>query len=85
MQPSGSIVAWPGPFCNARVREMALTLDARSTFPSHGATSHTVSRILSGWEQRGILESHRLRIGILQPAAVRAIADDLLQTAPLSD
>ncbi len=46
------------------------------------ATLHTVSRILSGWEQRGLLESHRMRIRIAQPAAVLAIADDLPERAP---
>lgn len=42
-----------------------------------GATLHTVSRIFSGWEHRGLLESGRMRIVIRDPEALSAIADDL--------
>lgn len=41
-----------------------------------GTTLHTVSRILSAWEQRGIVESERLHVRILRPEGVRAIAED---------
>ena len=32
-----------------------------------GTTLHTVSRILSGWEQRGLVESGRQRIVLREP------------------
>lgn len=41
-----------------------------------GTTLHTVSRILSAWEQQGILESRRMHVRILRPEGVRAIADE---------
>lgn len=42
-----------------------------------GTTLHTVSRILSGWETRGIVESGRQQVTIRQPHALVAIAEDL--------
>ncbi|MGH7118032.1 MAG: Crp/Fnr family transcriptional regulator [Acetobacteraceae bacterium] len=39
-----------------------------------GTTLHTVSRILSAWEQQGILESRRMHVRIVHPEGVRAIA-----------
>jgi CRP-like cAMP-binding protein len=42
-----------------------------------GTTLHTVSRILSGWEQRGLVDGGRMRVVIRQPEALAAIADDL--------
>lgn len=42
-----------------------------------GTTLHTVSRILSGWETRGIVESGRQPVTIRQPHALVAIAEDL--------
>lgn len=42
-----------------------------------GTTLHTVSRILSGWEHEGLLESGRMRIVIRKPDILTAIADDL--------
>jgi len=42
-----------------------------------GTTLHSVSRILSGWESRGVVESGRQRIIIRQPDALLKIADDL--------
>lgn len=46
-----------------------------------GTTLHTVSRILSAWEQQGILESRRMHVRILRPEGVRAIAADGKPTA----
>jgi CRP-like cAMP-binding protein len=42
-----------------------------------GATHYTVSRALRAWTSRGLVRSRRNRIEILDPAAVRAIAEDL--------
>jgi CRP-like cAMP-binding protein len=45
-----------------------------------GTTLFTVSRLLSGWEERGIVQSGRQRIVITKPHALVAIADDLPRT-----
>lgn len=42
-----------------------------------GATLHTVSRILSAWEQQGLVESGRQRITIRRPHGLVSIAEDL--------
>lgn len=42
-----------------------------------GTTLHTVSRILSAWEQRGIVTSGRRKIVITRPRALVSIAEDL--------
>ncbi|MGH7043831.1 MAG: Crp/Fnr family transcriptional regulator [Acetobacteraceae bacterium] len=62
-------------------REIDFPISRQDIAEMTGTTLHTVSRILSGWEQRGLLESHRMRIRIAQPDAVRAIADDLPKRA----
>jgi CRP-like cAMP-binding protein len=41
-----------------------------------GTTLYTVSRLLSAWEERGIVRSGRQRIVVIQPAALVAIAED---------
>ncbi len=43
-----------------------------------GTTLHTVSRIVSGWEQQGIVASGRRRIVIRRPHALVSIAEDLV-------
>lgn len=45
-----------------------------------GTTLHTVSRILSRWEQQGLTESGRERVIIRQPHALVTIAEDLPPT-----
>lgn len=40
-----------------------------------GTTLHTVSRILSGWEQAGLIESGRQRIVLREPARIFALAE----------
>jgi len=62
-------------------REIDFPISRRDIAEMAAATLHTVSRILSGWEQRGLLERHRMRIRIVQPATVRAIADGLPEHA----
>ena len=40
-----------------------------------GTTLHTVSRILSGWEQRGLIESGRQRIVLREPHKLFVLAE----------
>jgi CRP/FNR family transcriptional regulator, nitrogen oxide reductase regulator len=42
-----------------------------------GTTLHTVSRLLSSWEQIGLLDGGRMRIVLRKPRALLAIAEDL--------
>jgi CRP-like cAMP-binding protein len=42
-----------------------------------GTTLYTVSRILSGWQERGLVESGRTRVVIRDPHGIVAIAEDL--------
>ena len=42
-----------------------------------GTTLYTVSRLMSSWEERGILGGGRQRIVLLKPHALVAIAEDL--------
>jgi CRP/FNR family transcriptional regulator, nitrogen oxide reductase regulator len=42
-----------------------------------GTTLHTVSRTLSAWEERGLVELGRQQVIIRQPHALIAIAEDL--------
>ena len=41
-----------------------------------GTTLHTVSRTLSNWEERQIVDSGRLRVIVRKPDALMAIAED---------
>ena len=41
-----------------------------------GTTLHTVSRILSGWESRGLVESGRQRIVLREPHKLLVLAED---------
>ena len=40
-----------------------------------GTTLHTVSRILSSWEQQGLVESGRQRIILREPHKIVVLAD----------
>ncbi len=42
-----------------------------------GTTLHTVSRLLSSWERRGVLDGGRMRIVLRKPHVLLAIAEDL--------
>jgi CRP/FNR family transcriptional regulator, nitrogen oxide reductase regulator len=42
-----------------------------------GTTLYTVSRLLSAWEERGIVHSGRQHIVLVKPHALVAIAEDL--------
>ena len=41
-----------------------------------GTTLHTVSRTLSGWEQRGLIESGRQRIVLREPHKLMVLAEE---------
>ena len=41
-----------------------------------GTTLHTVSRILSGWQQRGLIESGRQRIVLREPHKLFVLAEE---------
>ena len=47
-----------------------------------GATLFTVSRILSGWERQGVIESGRQRVLIRRPHQLVSIAEDLPTARP---
>ena len=42
-----------------------------------GTTLYTVSRIMSGWEQKGLISTGRERIVILNPHGLVTVAEDL--------
>jgi len=46
-----------------------------------GTTLHTVSRILSAWEQRGLVEGGRQRIVLRNPHALFVLAESQSQPA----
>ena len=50
-----------------------------------GTTLYTVSRILSGWEHQGLVETGRERVMIRQAHFLVAIAEDLPPGTPLED
>ncbi len=56
---------------------IAFPLSRQDVAEMTGTTLHTVSRILSAWETRGIVESARQQIVICQPHVLVAIAEDL--------
>lgn len=47
-----------------------------------GTTLHTVSRTLSAWEERGLVQLGRQQVVIRQPEGLTAIADDLAVDKP---
>ncbi len=40
-----------------------------------GTTLFTVSRLLSGWDEKGLIRAERQRVTVLKPAALQTIAD----------
>jgi CRP-like cAMP-binding protein len=54
-----------------------LPISRRDLGDMTGTTLYTVSRILSGWEQAGLIESGRERIVVCQPHELVSIAEDL--------
>lgn len=56
--------------------EIAFPLSRQDLAEMAGTTLHTVSRTLRAWEERGIVDCGRLRVILLKPQALVAIADD---------
>lgn len=54
-----------------------LTLSRQDIAEMTGTTLFTVSRILSAWESRGLIESGRERVVIRKPDDLQAIAEDM--------
>jgi len=57
--------------------QIAFPLSRQDIAEMTGTTLHTVSRILSEWEKRGVLQGGRMRVIIRDPAALARIADEL--------
>lgn len=56
--------------------EIDFPLSRKDLAEMTGTTLHTVSRTLSAWEERGLVELGRHQVVIRQPDAVTAIAED---------
>jgi CRP-like cAMP-binding protein len=61
---------------------IGLALSREDLAEMTGTTLYTVSRILSGWEQQGLVEAGRERVLISSPHALVSIAEDLHSDAP---
>ncbi len=57
-------------------------LTRRSLAEMCGTTLYTVSRILAGWQQRGLIETGSGRVVIRYPHGLTAIAEDLAAHSP---
>lgn len=57
--------------------EIAMPLSRQDIAEMTGTTLYTVSRLLSAWEQDGLVEAGRQRVVIRQPHALVKIAEDL--------
>ena len=57
--------------------EIAFPVSRQDIAEMTGTTLYTVSRLLSAWEERGIVRSGRQRIVLTKPHALVAIAEDL--------
>jgi CRP-like cAMP-binding protein len=64
---------------------IGLPLSRENLADMTGTTLYTVSRILSGWENQGLVEAGRERVLIRRPHALVAIAEDLPPGTPLED
>jgi CRP-like cAMP-binding protein len=58
-----------------------MPLSRRSLAEMSGTTLYTVSRIMAGWEQRGLIASARGRVTIRYPHGLTMIAEDLAPPA----
>ena len=56
--------------------EIAFPLSRQDLAEMAGTTLHTVSRTLSGWEEKGIVNCGRRRVVLCKPHALVAIADE---------
>ena len=57
--------------------EVAFPVSRQDIAEMTGTTLYTVSRLLSAWEERGIVQSGRQRIVLTEPRALVALAEDL--------
>lgn len=57
--------------------EIAFPVSRQDIAEMTGTTLYTVSRLISAWEERGIVHSGRQRIVLTEPHALVAIAEDL--------
>jgi len=55
--------------------EVEFPITRRDIAEMTGTTLFTVSRVISGWEQQGLVESAREKITVKQPARLREIAE----------
>jgi CRP-like cAMP-binding protein len=60
--------------------EIAMPLSRQDVAEMTGTTLFTVSRLLSGWEQDGLVEAGRQRVVVKKPHALVKIAEDLPET-----
>lgn len=61
----------------ARGIEIAFPLSRQDLAEMSGTTLHTVSRTLSAWEERGIVDSGRRRVIVAKPELLATIAEEL--------
>ncbi len=57
--------------------QVAFPLSRQDIAEMTGTTLHTVSRILSGWEHRGLIDGGRMRVVVRNREGLLAIADEL--------
>jgi CRP-like cAMP-binding protein len=61
----------------ARGVEIAFPLSRQDLAEMTGTTLHTVSRTLSGWEARGLVDSGRRRVIVAKPEALAEVAEEV--------
>jgi CRP-like cAMP-binding protein len=57
--------------------EIAFPISRQDIAEMTGTTLYTVSRVLSSWEERGVVHSDRQHIVVTKPHALVVIAEDL--------
>jgi CRP-like cAMP-binding protein len=57
--------------------EISFPISRQDIAEMTGTTLYTVSRLLSGWEERGIVQSSRQHIVLVKPHVLVAISEDL--------
>lgn len=62
--------------------EIAFPISRQDIAQMTGTTLHTVSRLLSGWEQKGLIESGRQRIVLREPHKLVVLAEQPLDDTP---
>jgi CRP-like cAMP-binding protein len=62
---------------HTRVREIAFPITRQDLAEMTGTTLFTVSRVMSAWDQSGVIASGRQHIVVLDPQALARIAEDM--------